>query len=439
MTKRPNNLPLALTSLVGREQEVAELERLVLTSRLLTLTGSGGAGKTRLALEVARCVTPEFADGAWLVELAPLTDAALVPAAVAEALGLVDRGGPPVEAIASFLDTHELLLILDNCEHLIAACAQFVEQLLRRCCLDLRILATSREPLGIPGEVAWRVPSLSLPPAEPSDAGMSVVAQSGAVRLFVERAQAAAPGLTLQPGNADLIAQICRRLDGMPLAIELAAARAGVLTVEQIAERLHDRFNLLRTNIRTAPARQQTLEATIGWSYALLSSEEKVLLRRLSVFAGGANLEAVEAICADASVGRETILDLVSHLVDKSLVVSVVRDAGHETRYQLLETIRQYAGGRLLAAGEAGEPRRAPPGLLYEVGRAGRAGAVPGERGRLAGAARRGARQLPGGAELGDRPSRASGRRRDWRPCRALCLAISQPPGALLAFPQPSQ
>ena len=253
-----------------------------------------------------------------------------MPAAVAEALGLVDRGGRPVDAIADFLDTHELLLILDNCEHLIAACAQFVEQLLRRCCLDLRILATSREPLGIPGEVAWRVPSLSLPPAETPAGDLPAVGQSAAVRLFVERAQAAAPGFTLQPGNADLIAEICRRLDGMPLAIELAAARAGVLTVEQIAARLDDRFNLLRTNIRTAPARQQTLEAAIGWSYGLLSAEEKVLLRRLAVFAGGANLEAVEAICADPSIDREMVLDLVSHLVDKSLVLSAVREAGHE-------------------------------------------------------------------------------------------------------------
>jgi predicted ATPase/DNA-binding CsgD family transcriptional regulator len=240
---------------------------------------------------------------------------------------------------------------------LIAACAHFVEQLLERCCLDLRILATSREPLGVPGEVTWRVPSLSLPPGESPAGDVAAVAQSEAVRLFVERARAAAPGFALQPGNADAIAQICRRLDGMPLAIELAAARVNVLTVEQIAERLDDRFHLLRTNIRNAPARQQTLEATIDWSYALLSSEEKVLLRRLSVFAGGADLASVEAICADEAVGRASILDLISHLVDKSLVLSVVRDPDHEARYQLLETIRQYAGERLAAACETGALR----------------------------------------------------------------------------------
>ncbi len=208
----------------------------------------------------------------WLVELAPLTDPTLVPAAIAGSLGLVDRRGSLVDTLATFLEVHELLLVLDNCEHLIAACARIVEELLQRCCLDLRIVATSREPLGVPGEVAWRVPSLSLPPVESLAADVSVtadiaaVAQSEAVRLFVARAQAAAPGFALQPDNAQPIAQICRRLDGMPLAIELAAARVGVLTVDQIAARLDDRFNLLRTNIRSAPARQQTLAAAIDWS-----------------------------------------------------------------------------------------------------------------------------------------------------------------------------
>ncbi len=255
----PTNLPLALTSLVGRERELAQLEPLVLTSRLVTLTGSGGAGKTRLALELARRVLPEFEDGTWVVELAPLTDEALVPAVVAEALGIVDRTGSLIDTLVAFLEGRDLLLVLDNCEHLVAACAQLVEQLLHRCCLDLRIVATSREPLGVPGEVAWRVPSLSLPPVESPAADVSAaadmadVAQSEAVRLFVERAQAAAPGFALQPGNAQPIAQICRHLDGMPLAIELAAARVGVLTAEQMAGRLADSLGLLRTNLRSAP------------------------------------------------------------------------------------------------------------------------------------------------------------------------------------------
>ena len=293
----------------------------------------------------------------WLVELAPLTDPTLVPAAIAGSLGLVDRRGSLVDTLATFLEAHELLLVLDNCEHLIAACARIVEELLQRCCLDLRILATSREPLGVPGEVAWRVPSLSLPPVESLAADVSVtadiaaVAESEAVRLFVARPRLPRPdSRSTRQRSADRTDLPAPRRDAA--GHRARGPRVGVLTVDQIAARLDDRFNLLRTNIRSAPARQQTLAAAIDWSYALLSPEEKVLLRRLSVFAGGGNLEAVEAICADTSVARDAILDIVSRLVDKSLVLSVISERGHETRYHLLETIRQYARERLAAAGE---------------------------------------------------------------------------------------
>ena len=322
----------------------------MLTSRLLTLTGSGGAA-TRLALEVASHLVNEFADGVWLVELAPLSDPTLVPQAIAQALGVVERPGRPlIDRLVEYLESRELLLILDNCEHLVAACAELVEMLLSRCCLDLRILATSREPIGIPGEVAWRMPSLSLPPLQSPASDPQSLGQYEAVRLFVERAQAAAPGFVLMERNAAAITQICRRLDGMPLAIELAAASVRVLTVAQIAERLDDRFNLLSTSIRTAPVRQQTLRATIDWSYALLSEAERAVLRRLSVFAGGCALEAAEAVCADTRVSSGSILDLLSRLVDKSLVVTQAQVDG--TRYHLLDTIRQYAGERLREADE---------------------------------------------------------------------------------------
>jgi non-specific serine/threonine protein kinase len=371
MQPRVTNLPVPLTSFIGRESEIAQIEPLVLTSRLLTLTGSGGSGKTRLALEVANRLVNEFADGVWQVELAPLSDPALVPQAVAQVLGVIEQPGRSlVERLADFLESRELLLILDNCEHLVAACAEFVEGLLRQCCLDLRILATSREPLNVAGEAAWRVPSLSLPPLQSPIPNFQSLSQYEAIRLFVERAKAAAPGFALTEHNAATVAQICYRLDGMPLAIELAAARVKVLSVEQIAARLDDRFNLLRTTTRMAPARHQTLQATIDWSYALLSNNERVLLRRLSVFAGGCALDAVEAVCADKhltlhppflpekgeqGIGRGDILDLLSRLVDKSLVVA--QEQPGQVRYHLLETIRQYAREKLYEVGEANQVR----------------------------------------------------------------------------------
>ncbi len=341
----PNNLPVQLTSFIGREREVAEVKRLQLTTRLLTLTGAGGAGKTRLALQVAAEVLEDFKDGVWLVSLAALADPALVPQAVASALGVPEQPVHPLsETLAGYLRSKSLLLLLDNCEHLLSTCAHLAEALLTGC-PNLRILATSREVLGIPGELNLRVPSLSLPDPKrlPS---FETLTQYEAVRLFVDRATFVLPGFSVTASNAAAVAQVCARLDGIPLAIELAAARVKVLTVDQIAARMDDRFRFLTRGARTARGRHQTLRATIDWSYDLLSDEERVLLRRLSVFAGGWTLEAAEAICSGDDLEVSEILDLQTQLVDKSLIV--VDTQGNQARYRVLETIRQYAGERLL-------------------------------------------------------------------------------------------
>jgi class 3 adenylate cyclase len=298
----PNNLPIQTTSFVGREREIAEVKALLGRTRLLTLTGSGGAGKTRLSLQVAADLLDQYADGVWLAELAPLTDPNLVPQTVAQVLGVREEPGRTItQTLVDYLRPKKLLLLLDNCEHLLTACAQLADTLLRAC-PDLRILASSREGLNIAGETTYRIPSLSLPPV---GAGQSVpstpesLSQYEAVRLFIERAQSAQPSFTVTNQNAPAVAQLCYRLDGIPLAIELAAARVRALPVEQIAARLDDRFRLLTGGSRTALPRQQTLRALIDWSYDLLSPEEQTLLRRLSVFAGGWTLEAAEAVCAD--------------------------------------------------------------------------------------------------------------------------------------------
>ncbi len=335
-----NNLPTQLTTFIGRETEVAEVKRLLSESRLTTLTGSGGCGKTRLSIEVARQLQAEYPNGVWLVELAPLADPALIPQTVVAVLGLMDDGHRPTqEILIAFLRSKTLLLVLDNCEHVIEACAQLSESLLRAC-PKLRILASSREALGVAGEVSYRVPSLSVPDSKhlPS---LERLASLDAIRLFVERAATARPGFALTAQNAPAIALICKRLDGIPLAIELAASRVKVLSVEQIATRLDDRFRLLTGGSRTALPRQQTLRAMIDWSYSLLSEPERILFRRLAVFVSGWTLEAAEVVCSGDRIEAPAVLDLLARLVDKSLVMT--EELAGETRYRRLETIRQYS------------------------------------------------------------------------------------------------
>jgi predicted ATPase/DNA-binding SARP family transcriptional activator len=339
-----HNLPIALTSFIGREREIAEVQQLLTTTHLLTLAGPGGCGKTRLALAVAADVLHAYPDGVWLVELAALADPTLVPQAVAATLGLREAPGQPLtETLAAALKPKQLLLVLDNCEHLVIACARLAETLLRAC-PQLRILATSREALHIPGEVTWLVPSLSLPKQRhlPS---LAELLHYEAIRLFVERALAILPTFRVTEQNAPAIAQICTRLDGVPLAIELAAARMPVLSAEQLAGRLDDCFRLLTGGSRTALTRQQTLKATLDWSYDLLTDWEQALLRRLAIFAGGFTLEAAEAICVGAGLEAGDVLDLLSRLVAKSLVVAEQQDA--LARYRLLETVRQYSAAKL--------------------------------------------------------------------------------------------
>jgi predicted ATPase/class 3 adenylate cyclase len=345
----PHNLPIQLTSFVGRERELAEIVTLLAAHRLVTLTGAGGCGKTRLALQAAADAQETFPDGVWLVELAPLSDPDLVPQAVAQALGVIDQPGQPLlTTLVNALRSRHLLLVLDNCEHLLDVSATLVETLLRGC-PDLRVLATSRELLGASGEIAWRVPSLATPAPEVST--VDQLRSTAAVQLLVERAGLVQPGFALTDANAAAVAQVCRRLDGMPLAIELAAARLTALSPAQIATRLDDRFRLLTGGRRTAVRRQQTLQAAIDWSHDLLSAEERMLLRRLAVFAGGWTLEAAEAVCGGDGFEAWVVLDLLTRLVEKSLVVA--DEAMDEPRYRLLETVRQYASEKLLAAGEA--------------------------------------------------------------------------------------
>ena len=341
----PSGCPLELTSFVGREREVEEARELLLQSRLLTLTGAGGSGKTRLAMELAARSDLDFA---W-VELAGLTDPEILADHVAAVLRLREEPGRSAsETLLAELHERPLLLVLDNCEHLVDACAELAGSLLRAC-PELRILTTSREALGIAGERPWLVPPLSLPPARGAD-DAAAVAASEAVQLFVERAGTAQRGFRLTDGNAAAVAQICYRLDGIPLAIELAAARVRVLAPEQIAARLDDAFRLLVAAGRTVLPRHRTLRETIEWSHRLLSEEERVLFRRLSVFPACFELEAVEAICPGGVIGLESILDLLAALVDRSLVTIELR--ADQARYRLLETVRQFALGKLREAGE---------------------------------------------------------------------------------------
>jgi non-specific serine/threonine protein kinase len=347
--KVPNNLPRPLTSFIGRHKELGELRQALGATRLLTLTGSGGCGKTRLALQVAREETPAFPDGVWLVELAALSDPLLVPQTLAKTLGVKEEPGSSLaHTIAAHLDAKHALLVLDNAEHLLVACAELAQAVLQRC-PHVTVLVTSREGLGMAGELTYRVPSLSLPDPK-HDLTPQGLLPYEAVRLFVERSRLHAPQFALTQQNAAAVASVCYRLDGIPLAIELASARLRSLTVEDLNARLDQRFRILTGGSRTALPRQQTLRALIDWSHDLLSANEQALLRRLSVFAGGWTLAAAEQVCAGEGVAADVVLDLLSALVDKSLASADARDAA--VRYRLLETVRQYARDRLLEAGE---------------------------------------------------------------------------------------
>jgi predicted ATPase/DNA-binding CsgD family transcriptional regulator len=347
------NLPVQLTSFIGRERELAEVERLVPTSRLVTLTGAGGCGKTRLAIQIANNIGSTFVDGVWLIDLVPLHEPELVPQHVAQTLGLRPVSNQPLnESLLNFVRPKQMLLILDNCEHLITACSLFAQQLLVTAS-GLNILATSRQALAVPGEMVYQVQGLALPTLDSAnDFDPQDLKQYDAVHLFVERAREISPNFKITPENAFAIIEICRRLDGIPLALELASARLNILTPQQIASRLDDRFTLLTSSQpMLAITHHQTLRAAIDWSYDLLTVEEQTLLRHLAVFDAGCTLDTAENVCIGEVITKERILDLLSSLVDKSLVIAET-GARAEARYRLLETIREYALEKLKEAGE---------------------------------------------------------------------------------------
>jgi predicted ATPase len=349
-------VPQPLTELVGREADVKQVVAAVWSRRLTTLTGAGGVGKSRLAIHVAAELAEHFADGVCFADLAPLTDPTLVVPTIASALGIREESRRSLtDVMLEHLRDRETLLVLDNCEHLLESCASLAERILTAC-RSMRILATSRQSLGITGEVTWRVPSLAVPDVADMRGGSAAAMQRYAsVRLFLERAHQAHPEFDPPPEMLPMIAQVCRRLDGIPLAIELAAVRAKVLTVAELAARLDDRFRLLTAGSRTALPRHQTLQATMDWSYHLLGRPEQTVLRRLAVFAGGFTLPAAETIVSECGIRAEAVLDLVARLVDKSLVFFDERVAPR--RYRLLETVRQYARERLEESGELARVR----------------------------------------------------------------------------------
>jgi predicted ATPase/class 3 adenylate cyclase len=354
----PNNLPTQLTSFIGREKEITEVKQEVNEHRLVTLTGSGGTGKTRLSLQVAGELLGQFPQGIWFIELAPLADPELIPQTILSAVGLNEQAGRlPIELLKEYLRDKRSLIVLDNCEHLIEASAELANTLLNSA-PELKILASSREALGVRGELSYPVPSLSLPDIKHLPV-IEKLSQYEAVRLFIDRASLVSPHFVVDKDHAPFIAQICYRLDGIPLAIELAAARVKMLTVEQISKRLDDRFRLLTGGARTALPRQQTLRALIDWSYDILSENERRLLCRLSVFAGGWTIESAEAVCAGEAIDSYDVLDLLAQLVNKSLVVVNEKPQTNlkplasrgDARYRMLETIRQYAREKLMEEG----------------------------------------------------------------------------------------
>jgi predicted ATPase/class 3 adenylate cyclase len=342
-----NNLPAQLTTFIGRERELSEVRAMVESCRLVTLTGAGGCGKTRLSLQAAADLLDESGDGVWLAELAAVSDEDAVASAISEPLGIACQPGRPVlDTLLDALALQDMLIVLDNCEHLIGACAKTADAILRRC-PRVHLMATSREPLGIGGEAIYRVPPLSLP--GPSGGGLPAPESSDAVTLFAERAKEQGGGHSIDEETAPLVVSICRRLDGLPLAIELAAARLRSLSLAALADRLDQRFRLLTGGSRTALKRQQTLRAAIDWSYSLLNGAEQLLLGRLSVFAESFDLDAAEAVCGFGDIEALDVTGLLGSLVDKSLVVA--EPAGPAMRYRLLETIRQFAAERLAEAG----------------------------------------------------------------------------------------
>jgi predicted ATPase/DNA-binding XRE family transcriptional regulator len=348
LTPRPNNLPAQLTAFIGRARELSDVRALVESSRLVTLTGAGGSGKTRLSLQVAAGLLDGPGDGVWLVELAPVLDEDAVAPAISRALGIIGQPGRPVlDVLLDALAGLDVLIVVDNCEHLIGVCARAAEAILRRC-PRVRLLATSREPLGIGGETIYRVPPLSLP--GPGDWDLAAAESSDAVALFADRARAQGAALCLDEQTAPLVVSVCRRLDGLPLAIELAAARLRSLSLGGLNDRLDQRFRLLTGGSRTALERQRTLRATVDWSYSLLNGAERLLLGRLSVFAEGFDLDAAEAVGGSGSVEVLEVTGLLGSLVDKSLVVA--EPAEGVLRYRLLDTIRQFAAEQLAETGE---------------------------------------------------------------------------------------
>jgi predicted ATPase/DNA-binding SARP family transcriptional activator len=359
--EKRHNLPTQLTSFVGREAERETVRSLLERARLLTLTGIGGVGKTRLALAAAEDAAERFADGVWWVDLAPLTDPSLLGQAVATAIGLREQSTRPMaRALSDAARSKQMLIVLDNCEHLVAACARLAAEMLAES-PGLRFLATSTEPLGVPGESVWQVPPLPLP-AEPvsesSPESDPRFDDAASVRLFVDRATLALPTFHLTPANRPQVARLCRALDGIPLALELAAARLRMLTLNQLVDRLDDRFRLLAGGSRTALPRHRTMQAVLDWSFGLLTEPERALLRRLSFFVGGFTLESAETVCVGEPIDADQLLHLLSELVDRSLV-TVSRTDPRRVRYGTLETVGQYAREKLIESGEADGVRRA--------------------------------------------------------------------------------